>query len=160
MGLREEIQKRIERKRSEIVTFEAQVREARVYIQALEDTLKLLPKDPQDEAVVGMELRAGSRVARARDSLRKAGAPLHIMDVLKAMGEEPTADARAALSGSISAYVRKKEIFTRPAANTFGLIEFGDSQPKKGPPPGFGKDEESEVEIPDLMPDEDVMQFS
>jgi hypothetical protein len=34
---------------------------------------------------------------------------------------------RSALSGSIAAYVRKGEIFTRPAPNTFGLLELGNS---------------------------------
>lgn len=145
MGAREEIQKRIERKRAEIVSLEAQVREAEIYIQALEDTLKILPKDTSNEPLdssVLTELRPGSRVAKARDFLRQAGQQLQVMEILKGIGEPPNAANRAGLSSSISAYVREGRIFTRPAPNTFGLVEFSVGTTKKGPPPGFGTDNE------------------
>jgi hypothetical protein len=159
MGIREEIQKRIERKRIEVFEFEARIKEARVYIQALEDTVKMLPKDAPGGTELNLELRPGSRVAKAQDFLRKAGRPQQILAILEGIGEEPNNANRAALSGSIGAYVRKGEIFTRPAPNTFGLVEFGAAPSKKGPPPGFGRDG-SEIEQQDLVPTEDVMQFS
>jgi hypothetical protein len=155
MGVRDEIQKRIDRKRSEIGEFEAKAREAAIYIQALEDALRLVPKDPLDESAVSMELRPGSRVAKAREFLRKLGRPGQILEILTGIGEDPTAANRAALSGSIGAYVRKGEIFTRPAPNTFGLIEFGVLETKNGPPPGFGKDEDAEREG-GFRPGEDI----
>jgi hypothetical protein len=54
---------------------------------------------------------------------------------------------RAAVAGSLSAYVRNGEIFTRPAPNTFGLIEFGGKVETSlnGPPRGFGFDGEPEA---------------
>jgi hypothetical protein len=147
MGVREELQKRIDRKRVEIADLEMKTREARVYIQALEDTLKILPRDSQDDSSnQTLELRSGSRVAKARDVLKKAGAPLHITDILKELGDETTPANRTALSSSIGAYVRRGELFTRPAPNTFGLTEFGTAEARKGPPPGFGKDEDTEGE--------------
>src|ERR1700690_828843 len=115
MGAREEIQKRIERKRAEIVSLETQVREAEIYIQALEDTLKILPKDTSNEQLdspVLTELRPGSRVAKARDFLRQAGHQLQVMEILKGIGEPPNAANRAGLSSSISAYVREGRVFT------------------------------------------------
>jgi len=147
MGVREELQKRIDRKRLEIADLEMKTREARVYIQALEDTLKILPRDSQDDSSnQTLELRSGSRVAKARDALKKAGVPLHLTDILKERGDQATPANRTALSSSIGAYVRRGELFTRPAPNTFGLTDFGVAETRKGPPPGFGKDEEAEDE--------------
>jgi hypothetical protein len=145
MGVREEVQKRIEKKRTEIAALESQVRDAEIYIQALEDTLKILPKDLSGEQVteIESELRPGSRVAKAREFLRTVGRPSQVMDILKGIGEEPTNANRAGLSGSISAYVRENRVFTRPAPNTFGLIEFGSNRARREPPPGFGVDSEA-----------------
>jgi hypothetical protein len=140
MALRDELQKRIERKRSEMVALERQIGEARVYIQALEDTLKLVPRDGDEVVDAAKMLRTGSGVAKAKDALRRIGHPLHIVDLLKAMGRGDTRPNRIGLSGSIAAYVRKGEIFTRPAPNTYGLVEFA-SNGKKSPPPNFGIDE-------------------
>lgn len=142
---RDELQKRVERKKNEIVSLEAQIRDARVYIQAMEDAIKLLPRE-LDEAAIDTALRPGSNVAKAREALQAAGKPLHISDLLAALGKETGPDNRAALSGSLSAYVRKHEIFTRPAPNTFGLVEFEANSPRRengqaGPPPDFGMDE-------------------
>ena len=50
-------------------------------------------------------------------------------------------------------------IFSRPAPNTFGLIEFDAAQPKKGPPPGSGKDVDTR-EQEDYVAGEGVMEFS
>src|ERR1035441_8981197 len=101
MGIREEIQKRIERKRVEILEFEARIKEARIYIQALEDTVKMLPRDALGGTELNLELRPGSRVAKAQDFLRTAGRPQQILAILEGIGEEPNNANRAALSGSI-----------------------------------------------------------
>ncbi len=148
MVLRDELQKRIERKRSEMATLERQLGEARVYIQALEDTLKLVPKDGDETLDATKMLRTGSGVAKAKDALERVGHPLHIVDLLKVMGRPDTRPNRVGLSGSISAYVRRGEIFTRPAPNTYGLVEFAPNG-KKSPPPDFGIDQEMD-DRPDL----------
>jgi len=141
MGLRDEIQKRIERKRCEIIDLQAKIREAEIYTQALEDTIKLLPRDMTGQEISN-DLRAGSRVAKAREFLRGVGSPQQVMAILQGIGEQANSANRAALSGSLSAYVRQGEIFTRPAPNVFGLTEFAATATRKiGPPPGFGKDE-------------------
>src|SRR2546422_10569372 len=92
MAIREEIQKRIDRKRDEVVEFEVRIREATIYIQALEETLKLLPRE-QGDAAVGtnaLELRVGSKVAKPREFLKRVGHAEHILDILRAIGEQPT----------------------------------------------------------------------
>ena len=144
MGLRDEIQKRADRKRSEISDLQAKIRDAETYIQALEDTIRLLPRDTVGQETA-TDLRVGSRVAKARDFLRRAGVPQQVMAILQGVCEEASTANRAALSGSLSAYVRKGEIFTRPSPNVFGLVEFSATATQKsGPPPEFGQDERDE----------------
>jgi hypothetical protein len=148
MALREDIQKRIDKKRSDIAALEAQIRNATVYIQALEDTLKMLPRETSDAAVSspsGMGMRSGSKVDKAREAIRRAGKSLYITELVAAIGRPNNAKNRAALAGSLSAYARRGDIFTRPAPNTFGLLESskatqnGHAQ-EAGPPPNFGID--------------------
>ena len=136
MGIREELQKRIERKQEELKELELKVREGNVYIQALQETMKLLPKEGPSE----ITLRPGSNIAKAREVIRAAGKPLHINEILKTLGPEVGRDKKLAISGSIGAYVRKHEIFTRPAPNTFGLVEFSQRNgvPQEEPPADFG----------------------
>jgi hypothetical protein len=62
-------------------------------------------------------------------------------DLLSALGIGITKEARASLGGSLSAYVRRGEIFNRPSPNTFGLIEMGHST-------------QSTVTLPDEPPDD------
>lgn len=143
MGLREDLTRRIERKKAEIAELETQVRLAREYLQALEDTFRLVPKDASSSVDPAATLRPGTALAKARDAIRKAGRPLHINELLNAIGKGTSRNERAGLSGTLAAYVRRGEIFTRPAPNTFGLAEIkttvqaDNSEPV--PPAGFGK---------------------
>lgn len=119
----------------------------RFFVEALKEALHLLPKDPVDDGPI--TLRPGTNVDKARLALVAKGAPMHITELLKAVGKPDDNDSRAALSGSISAYVRKNQVFTRPAPNTFSLIEFPALPLKSsnGPPANFGSDKPNEPEI-------------
>jgi len=143
MGIREELQKRVDKKEEEVRSLEVAIREGRVYIQALQETMKLLPREGPTE----ITLRPGSNIARARDAIKAAGKPLHIRDILKAVDPSGGKDKRLALSGSLGAYVRKGEIFTRPAPNTFGLIDFARNNGKTQDelPINFGLLDDQEV---------------
>ena len=59
----------------------------------------------------------------ARECLLAARRPLHINDLLISMGRQAEEKEKLSLTGSIGWYVRKGKIFTRPAPNTFGLVE-------------------------------------
>lgn len=123
MGLREELERRIDRKQAEIRDYEDRTREAKAYLQGLQDTLKLVPKE--DSVETGeVILRHGSNIAKAREALKVAGKPMHIIELLKAMNQPTDKKHRLALGGSLAAYVRRNLVFTRPAPNTFGLVEF------------------------------------
>ena len=136
MNMRDQFQKLIDRKQQEINDLEIQVEKAKAYIQALQDSMKFLPKENGQAQVL---LRPGSALARAQETLRKAGKPLHISEILKALNEKP--DKRVSLSGSLSAYVRNGQIFTRPAPNTFGLKEMNElADASDEIPEDFGED--------------------
>jgi hypothetical protein len=142
MGLREKFQKRIDEKRQEITSLQNRIRDLKVYVQAVEDTMRLLPRENQEEK--SGDLRAGTNIHRAYEALRQHGSPMHISDIVKAIGKPDEHDNRVALGGSISAYVRKGQLFARPAPNTFGLLEFPQKlAPASEPPPDFG------IEVPD-----------
>jgi len=138
MGFKEDIGRRIERKRAEIAELEAQVGTARTYLQALEDMYKLASRDAQGGGVSAStdspratpSFRAGSMTGQAYDALRAAGKAMHVNDLLPAIGRTVNRQERSAISGTLAAYVRKGDVFTRPAPNTFGLVEFGE-QPGK-----------------------------
>jgi hypothetical protein len=140
MTYRSKLEDRIAKKEQEIRELEAKIREERAYVQALKDSIKLLPRmaDDTGDDSRSMGVRPGSLVGKALDALRSAGKPLHVTVLLHAIGEETTRGKRGALSGSLSAYVRRRELFTRPAPNTFGLLEWSASDE---PPDDFGRED-------------------
>jgi hypothetical protein len=128
MGIRENIQKLITKKLEENATMELQLKENKAYIQGLQDSMKLLPKDGNGTAEY--TLREGTALAKARDALRAAKSPLAIGELLKAIGKPQDKKNRISLTGTLSGYAREGKVFTKTASNTFGLIEFGVAQPE------------------------------
>jgi hypothetical protein len=142
MGARENLQKLADRKAQEITDLERQIDMARAYLQAIQDAIRSLPKEPQANVVSeerSTELRTGSLLAKARDAIATKGAPMHVAEILIAIGQENTKNNRVSLVGSLGAYVRKGAVFTRPAPNTFGLVGM--------------KSPETEVDQPTLLPE-------
>jgi hypothetical protein len=145
MNERRKIEEKLRKKEEEICEFEAKIRDARIYVQALRDVLKILPRGSERNIRAGA-LRPGSGMAKVREFILEKGCPGHVTELLEALDRPATREARASLSGSLAAYVRKREIFTRPSPNTFGLIELGhetqdNASPENEPPAGFGEDE-------------------
>ncbi|MDO8297087.1 MAG: hypothetical protein Q7T19_11700 [Caulobacter sp.] len=148
MSEREVIRERLRKKEQEIQSLEEKLRSAKVYVQALHDILKMVDR-AVGESPSETVLKPGSTVSQARDVILTAGRPVLIDEILEAMGKAVTRDSRASLTGSLAAYVRRGEIFTRPAPNTYGLAELGhaevDDEPK--PPTGFGIQEDDEIDF-------------
>jgi hypothetical protein len=145
MNERRKIEDRIRKKEAEIADLEGKIRDARVYMQALGDVLKLLPRETEAaSADPDTPLRAGSTVSQAREAILRDGSPMHINKLLEALGKDHSRENVASLGSSLAAYVRRSEIFTRPAPNTFGLAELGHHAPvaepasQLEPPSGFG----------------------
>ena len=130
MGIRDNFQKLVNKKLQEVAELELRVREARAYIQALEDSMKLLPRDMSTG--VGHTLRPDSNLAKARDAIKAAGVPLPIADILKAIGKPQDKKHRVSLAGTLSGYARDGKVFTKTAPNTFGLIEMGAAPVEEG----------------------------
>jgi hypothetical protein len=141
MSERKKIEDRLRKKEQEILGLDDKIKTAKVYVQALKDILKMLDGG-HDEAERESTLRAGSAVDLARQVILDRGMPVHMDELLGALGKEATREAKASLTSSLAAYVRRNEIFTRPAPNTFGLFELGhqtisDELPQ--PPENFGE---------------------
>ncbi len=130
MGARENLQRLIDRKQEEIEELKTTLTHANIYLQALYDSLKALPKEPSSSysgKIEAPKLREGTMLWTARQTLLAAKKPLHINDLLVSMGKHADEKERLSLTGSIGWYVRKRKIFTRPAPNTFGLVELADN---------------------------------
>jgi len=146
MFLRKEFEKRMEKKREEIAILESQLSQARSYLLALEDSMKLLSR-VGDNGNAEAALRPGTDLDKAREFLRDAGKSMHVSKIILGIGKELNKANRVSVSGSLGNYVRRGLIFTRPAPNTFGLLEFegndgtGDADASDEPPEGFGDDE-------------------
>jgi hypothetical protein len=138
MQAREQLQKLLDRKQQEIRDLELQLEKAKAYVQALQDSMRFLPKENGQSDVI---LRPGTALAKTRDLLRIAGRPLHITEILKGLNQTVDKNHKLSLSGSLSSYVRNSQIFTRPAPNTFGLLEMNKTS--------SDSPESGELEIPD-----------
>ncbi len=155
------IEEQLRRKEAEIVSLEEKLKAAKVYAKALRDVLRLVGKDDAEE-VGETKLRKGSLVDQARELIQERGEPVHIDDILRAMGKDVTRDAKASLNSSLAAYVRNGEIFVRTAPATYGLIELAHTEQEdveEHPPAGFGQaaqtwDEQTTPEFSDDLDDD------
>jgi hypothetical protein len=134
MGMREKLEERIRKKEAEIQDCEGRIREARAYIQALQDATKLLPRENIGPASATTGLRPGSSAYKAWVVLQQSGAPLHITEILELIDMANTKTNRISLGGTLSRYARSNQIFVKTAPNTFGLIAL----PGDEPPENFG----------------------
>ena len=138
MSSRNAIEKMIKTAEEEQAYLRKQIELKDAYIQGLKDTMRYLPKSP-DKSNGKTALRAGSDIAKAREIIIKEGKPMHVAEIIKRLGKEVTKQNRASLSSYIGSFVRSGEYFTRPAPNTFGVVEFEENQGATEPPPDFGK---------------------
>jgi len=121
MNIRKEIERKIDKKRSEVQDLQRQIDAAKSFIDGLQEALKLAPPD---EGAPAVELRAGTDLEKVRNILRDEAKPMHIDDIVTKMGKEYTGSMKLGLSGSLSTYAKKHKVFTKTAPNTFGLMEF------------------------------------
>lgn len=123
---RQTIERRLKIKEKEIQQLEDALQEARGYARALRELLST---------------SRTSSVDMARDIIRSKGHAVHITELLEAMGREVTRESRVSLTGALSAYARRGEIFTRQGPNRFGLVEQSQHvvDRKPVPPDDFGQ---------------------
>ena len=126
MALKDDLSRRVGKKRQEIAALEQQIMAAKAYLQAMDEALRLAERTNSPTATRrrASGLRSGSMPANAYPVLKQAGHPMYLVALLDAMKVPLTAKNKRTLASSLSAYARKKDVFTRPRPNTFGLIEF------------------------------------
>lgn len=116
-----ELVKKIEKCRAELAEIERTAADKRAFIAGLEEALKLQTRPPR---VHGSDpLRPDTQLFKIREVLRTASKPMHIDELIRAIGKDPK-EVKISLVGSLGQYTRRKSVFTRPAPNTFGLMEF------------------------------------
>lgn len=140
MDTRKRIQNRIMKKELEIQELESSIREGKAYLQALQDTLKMFPRSIASPEAT---FRPGSLVHKTYELLKQNGKPIHINEIMKSIGIEPS--KRASLASSLNVYIKKDEIFTRPSPGTYGLHEFENTNSNNEPPSNFGSSENEEI---------------
>lgn len=140
MSVRSELGKRIEKERQQISELKGQLEKAEAFVQGLQEALKMLPREPLgDGSVAATILRTGSDVFKVRELLQKDGRPMHVREILLGINKPDTKANRASISGSLSNYARREEIFKRTGPNTFGLIGMAvNDWVNEEPPPEFG----------------------
>ncbi|MDE0049552.1 MAG: hypothetical protein OXO52_07185 [Rhodospirillales bacterium] len=141
MSERSVIEAKIKRKEAEIQSLEKKLEAAKVYLSALKDILRAVERAAEDTRSDETALRSGSSVAQAREVILRLGTPVHIDELLRHLGRDLTRQNKASLTGSLAAYVRRGDIFTRTSPNTYGLLElkhFGLDQTPPEPPQDFG----------------------
>lgn len=128
MGLRDDFLRRIQKKQAEIAEMKTAVRVAEADLVAWQDAYRLLPKDGPSEMGDGAaSFRRGSGTGKAYDALKRHGKPMHISDLTEAIGKKATRPNTQGLASSLRMYVNKNEVFTKPAPNTYGLVEWGEA---------------------------------
>lgn len=138
MSERSIIDLKIKQKEAEVQSLERKLIVAKTYRQALEDIRRAVEQEDDGGKPTGHPLRKGSFIAQTREIILKLGVPVHIDGLLDHLGKDGTRENKASLAGSLAAYVRRGEIFTRPAPNTFGLAELRHVEVEDEPPEDFG----------------------
>lgn len=136
MGLKNALQKKIDKKNMELedlrrqkIEIEARILAVESYIEGVQDSMKSADKSINaSNSGVTRAVKAGSSTDKAQKALRAIGRPAHISELLGLMGMEDTVDNQRNVSSSLSASYRNDRIFTRPQSKTFGLIEWNESQ--------------------------------
>ena len=135
MKILKDIEKKIKQKQEEVQRLNEDLLQARAYLEGLQETHRLVKRNSNTES--GDMIRPGSMIHQALSLLRQEQKPMHVKDLLVLMGKEPSKSNRLSLSGSLGTYVRDRNVFSRPAPNTFGLLEF-DNLGEEEIPDNFG----------------------
>lgn len=122
---RRQLEKKIDAQRRDVEELRQKVTMAESYLRGLEEGLKFLPEESKAAQITreSLSLRHGTDLAKAREAIVRVGKPLHINELLSAIGKEVNKKNRISLGGNIASYVRDGKVFTRVAPATFGLLE-------------------------------------
>ena len=138
---RKKVEDKVARKEKEIQELEAHIEEVnrgfetklvalRAEKKGMQDILKILPNE--GEATKCRTIRPNSKAGKSQALLKENGVPMHVGDIIEAIGEEENnTKTRASLAGTLRTYVNRGEVFSLPSPNTFSLLEWGDNPQQK-----------------------------
>src|SRR5438128_631144 len=127
--IKSELERRLKKKRAEVASLEKEIEHhegsiadckeriaaEQATIEELESLYKLIPTADVNGAQPAF--RQNSDGWLVHRLLVKAGGPLYIDDILTGLEREITTESRGSLGGQLGGYVRKGQVFTRPAPN-------------------------------------------
>lgn len=145
MGIRQRLEEKIKKKEQEIADHESSIREAKAYMQAVNEALKLLPREQAKASTPERLLRPGASAHKALQVLKASDDPMHISDILRAIKMDNSKLNRISLGATLSRYSRNGEIFKKTGPNTFGLTE-KKYEGHEEPPEDFGLIDDGEIE--------------
>lgn len=134
---RRKVENKITAKEKEIQELKRKISEIGSEINGMKEALKYIPRDNAGTDAAKKVLRKGSIAKKVYDALKKTGKSLYIDDIMPLIKGKKD---RTSMANVLAQYARKNEIFSRPAANTFGLLEWGDTQSSDRK-----KDEQNEI---------------
>ncbi len=120
MSIKTDLEKAIVKRSKAIESLRIELTKEETYLQALNDVLRMSLRDTGDKPKA--TLRPGSAIDKVRNTILEARRPLHVNEILERTGFTHKLN----LVSSISHYMRRGVIFTRPAPNTYGLHELKD----------------------------------
>lgn len=110
----------IKREQTDVTERNKELVTLRERVTAFEEALRWFPKNGEDG-----NLREGTQMADIRDIIRKAGKPLTLTEILKALNLEGDDKKKNSIRGSLAGYAREGRVFTKEQEpDTFGLLEF------------------------------------
>lgn len=119
---RQKVENKISVKEKEIQTLTRRISMISSEINGMKEALKYIPRDSAGTDAAKKSLRKGSIAANVYNILKKTGRPLYINDIMPLIKGKKD---KTSVASVLSQYARKNEIFSRPEANTFGLLEWG-----------------------------------
>jgi hypothetical protein len=138
MGIKEDIEKRIEKERQKISDLRSQIELAESFVQGLQEALRLIPRsDSTKHTQIGFYFRSGD-TKQAYEELKKSGKPMRIDEILRAIGKSDNRQNRASMASSLHRAAKKSGIIKKVGANTFAVSDMV-----------IGINEEESVSLPD-----------
>lgn len=113
---------------AQIAELEGRAREAQSYLQALQDSIRLLLKNEGNGSSKEARIKPGSNPDKVYALLKKAGHPLHIKTIVEGIGLQYSKMTRSTINSALIPYLKKGQVFTRPEPGTYGLVEWEASQ--------------------------------
>jgi hypothetical protein len=124
MSVRDDIEKRIVKEKQKISDLQKQIERSNAFVQGMQEALKLLSGNSKgiEPAKEISYFRSGDTKS-AYETLKQTGSPMHIDELLSAIGKPISKQNRASLASSLHRAAKRSGIVKSIGNNTFSLSE-------------------------------------